>query len=199
MFEEKPYKTVLVSNKFEIEKVKGSRFIASIFPITDEDDIKQKILSVYDKKANHHCYAYRLSDKTKFYDDGEPTGSAGKPILAPILGNELFYTLIIITRFFGGTKLGVGGLVRAYGQAANSVITNSKIITITPKYKLKLKYNYDDSGAINSALNLLKLENKNLQYLECIHSEILVDFSEVILVKETLIEYTAARIVINEN
>ena len=112
---------------------KKSRFIANVFSITSEDDAITKIEQIKKKHydARHHCFAYSLCGTPailRFSDDGEPSGTAGKPILEIITTNELFHTLIVVTRYFGGTLLGTGGLVRAYTAAAKEGLANSVII-----------------------------------------------------------------------
>ena len=106
----------------EVDKIKGSRFIVTVSPISTENHFKD-ILSSLQKahpNANHHCWAWRLAgdSRERSSDDGEPSGSAGEPILQRMRRAELIDSMIVVTRYFGGTKLGVGGLVRAYGGAA---------------------------------------------------------------------------------
>ena len=140
------YKT-LEFESIGIYKEKGSKFIAYSYPILDEDDFKNK-LSLLKKKhhdARHFCYGYRLLANGSNYrlnDDGEPNNSAGKPILGQIDSFSLTYTSIVVIRYFGGTKLGVGGLIKAYKEATKESIINNKIITkeITTTYILDFEY-----------------------------------------------------------
>jgi uncharacterized YigZ family protein len=125
------YKTISIQNQIET-KEKSSKFIACIFPIQNEQDAKANIDELWkqDNKATHVCYAYRLGfDKNNYRanDDGEPNGTAGKPILGQIDSNELTNVLIAVVRYYGGTKLGVSGLIQAYKEAAFEVISISKI------------------------------------------------------------------------
>ena len=129
------YKTI--KNKSEgIYKEKGSKFITYAFPVTCEEEIKiiiDKLKKEY-YDARHHCYAYMLgADKKTFRanDDGEPSSTAGKPILGQILSSDLTNILIVVVRYFGGTKLGVGGLIQAYKTAAHDAILNAEIIDKT--------------------------------------------------------------------
>ncbi|MBP1656213.1 MAG: hypothetical protein H6Q31_814 [Bacteroidetes bacterium] len=108
-------------------KVQGSRFIADVFPVGErvqaEEALEDIRKTLHD--ATHHCYAYRIGKKGEMYrlhDDGEPGGTAGRPILAAIDRHGLTDVLVIVTRYFGGTKLGVGGLARAYGDAAEQAL-----------------------------------------------------------------------------
>ena len=179
----------------EIEPIKGSRFIAHIAPVISDDDAQlflEKIRQNY-PDARHHCWAYRLDNiqkRVRFNDDGEPSGSAGKPILAPIEGNQLFNTMIIIVRYFGGVKLGVGGLVRAYSQAANEAINHAEIITVTPKTPLTFRFDYSLTSQVNTALNHLNLLPSATEYNEQTIMTINVIDSDVENVRNQLIDYT---------
>ena len=124
-------------------KEKGSKFIAYAYPVTNEDEIK-KIISAIKKEhhsARHWCYAYRLgADKKKFRanDDGEPSGTAGKPILNQLIAADLSDVLLVVVRYFGGTLLGTSGLITAYKNASIHALENAKTITryITQKYQV---------------------------------------------------------------
>jgi len=140
------YKTIETTSE-GIYKEKGSKFIAYAFPVTCEEDIKDEISRLkkeyYD--ARHHCYAYMLgADKKDFRanDDGEPSSTAGKPILGQILSSDLTNILIVVIRYFGGTKLGVSGLIHAYKTAAQDAIANAQIIekTINDIYDIHFDY-----------------------------------------------------------
>jgi uncharacterized YigZ family protein len=108
-------------------KVKGSRFIAEVWPVSGESDALEQVEGVRKREYNatHHCWAYRLGpagDTFRYQDDGEPSGTAGRPVYRQIEGRGLTNTLAVVTRYFGGTKLGTGGLIRAYGDAASAVL-----------------------------------------------------------------------------
>jgi uncharacterized YigZ family protein len=111
-------------------KVLGSRFIADVVPVEDRLQAEAELEAVRKRlhDATHHCYAYRVGtggEQYRLHDDGEPGGSAGRPILAAIDRHGLTNVLVIVTRYFGGTKLGVGGLARTYGEAAESGLTTA--------------------------------------------------------------------------
>lgn len=114
-------------------KEKGSKFLSFAFPVHHEEDIKEK-LDILRKKyydARHHCYAYVLGKDKEIFranDDGEPNHSAGDPILGQIKSNQLTNILIVVVRYFGGVKLGVGGLISAYRTAAAEAISNNVIV-----------------------------------------------------------------------
>jgi uncharacterized YigZ family protein len=154
------YKT-LDSPSEGIYKDRGSKFLAFAFPVTNENQVKE-ILQRLRKEhpgANHHCYAFRLGADKLFFrsnDDGEPSGSAGKPILGQIQSNDLTNILIVVVRYFGGTLLGVPGLIAAYRGAASDAITNGKIVEkqVMEIYELQFPY-----AVMNDVMRILKEED----------------------------------------
>ena len=145
-----------------IYKEKGSKFIAYSYPILNENDFKNK-LSLLKKKHNdarHFCYAYRLLPNGSNYrinDDGEPNNSAGKPILGQIDSFSLTHASVVVVRYFGGTKLGVGGLIKAYKEATKESIINNKIITKEIKITYLIDFNYSDMSFIMDLVKKLNL------------------------------------------
>jgi len=128
-------------------KAKGSKFIAIAFPVKTEAEVKAKLQEVRKSyhDARHHCYAYRLGfDKSayRFNDDGEPSGTAGRPIFGQIQSKDLTNILIIVVRYFGGTKLGVSGLITAYKTAAHEALEESSIRshTVNDVYEVSFEY-----------------------------------------------------------
>jgi uncharacterized YigZ family protein len=128
-------------------KEKGSRFISYLFPVSSEDEIKQLLLKIKKEhhSARHHCYGWRLGTqdfRTRSNDDGEPSSTAGKPILSLITANDLTNILIVVVRYFGGTLLGTSGLINAYRSAAADAIRNSTIEThdIEIVYRIECPY-----------------------------------------------------------
>lgn len=153
------YKTILLPAEAEL-KVSKSKFISQIYPVTNPEKINQTLISAKKKfyDAAHHPYAYRLgldANNFRYSDDGEPSGSAGKPIMEAIDKFELTNTLIIVTRYFGGVKLGVGGLRRAIFEASELAIQNAEIVTrqITEDFKIEFDYKY-----IGAVMNFLEKE-----------------------------------------
>ena len=139
-------------------KDKGSKFIAYTFHIKDEDDVKSRMAEVKKKEyaAHHYCYAYVLNpDKSiqKDSDDGEPSNTAGKPILGQLLSNNLTNTLIIVVRYFGGVKLGVGGLIIAYRSAAQDALQN---ITIEKRHIKEVFVAYFQYPEMNNVMRIVK-------------------------------------------
>lgn len=151
------YKTIRDQSE-GLYKDKGSKFIALAFPVKDEGEISGHLDEV--KKtyhdARHHCYAWALgfnAERYKINDDGEPSGTAGKPIFGQIRSFELCNILIVVVRYFGGTKLGVRGLINAYKGAALDAISNNSIITKTIRNHYRLYFPYP---AMNDVMQTLK-------------------------------------------
>ena len=147
---------------------KGSRFLAFAFPAITEQEVKQHLEALrkqyYD--ATHHCYAWVLGfDKSAYRvnDDGEPSGTAGRPIYGQILSNDLTHILIVVIRYYGGTKLGVPGLINAYKTAAAEAIGKASIITKIVKEVYQIEYPYE---AMNDVMKIIKEE-----ILEVINNE----------------------------
>ena len=165
----------ITNNSKGIYKSKGSKFIAYAIIVKSEVQVVDEINKIkkLDKNANHYCYAYIIkTDKSieKVNDDGEPKNSAGKPILGQIKSKELTNCLIVVVRYFGGIKLGIPGLIKAYKNAALEAIQNNKIecIDITEMYSLKFSYE-----ELNSVMKILKNYNaKILTHKNDIISEI---------------------------
>ena len=141
-----------------IYKEKGSRFISLAYPVVTEDEIREIVSRLKEKyyDARHHCYAWRLgAAKTHFRanDDGEPSSTAGKPILGQIQSNDLTNILIVVIRYFGGIKLGVSGLINAYREAAADAIANAEIIEKTVDEQIRIQFSY---LAMNDVMKIVK-------------------------------------------
>lgn len=141
-------------------KDKGSKFIAYAFPVSSEEEIKEIVLSIRKEhhSARHHCYAWRLgADKLQFRmnDDGEPSSTAGKPILGQIQSFDLTNILIVVVRYFGGTLLGVSGLINAYRNAAYDAINQAIIIEKIVERQLLIEFDY---SAMNEVMKIIKDE-----------------------------------------
>ena len=144
-------------------KDKGSKFIAYTFHIKDEDDVKTRMAEVKKKEyaACHHCYAYVINpDKSiqRDSDDGEPSNTAGKPILGQLLSHDLTNTLIIVVRYFGGVKLGIGGLINAYRIAAQDALKNIVIEKSYIKEVFVVNFQYPEMNNVMRLVKDLKLD-----------------------------------------
>lgn len=161
------HKTILEEATYEIE-IERSKFLSFVFHIKDIEEIKNILQNVQKAhhKANHHCYAYVINENNyKCSDDGEPSQSAGAPILDVIKGNNLQNVLIIVVRYFGGIKLGVGGLIKAYTSAAQGVIGKSQIYEVNsyPHYSFKVPYNLVDIVDYFIKSNKITVINKSYE------------------------------------
>lgn len=154
-------------------KDKGSKFIAFIFHVEKEEEIKETIQHIKKEhfSARHHCYAYRLGyygEKYRANDDGEPSGTAGKPIHGQLLSHNLTNTLIVVVRYFGGTLLGVSGLINAYKNAAADAILNASIVTRIIENNYRLKFGYPLQNAVMKIIKDEQLEVVSASYeLDC--------------------------------
>ena len=157
---------------------KKSKFIAEIHPVSNIQEVENKIKEIKKKyyDAKHHCIAYRIIDEGRVVerasDDGEPSGTAGAPMLNLLKGNNLCNVLVVVTRYFGGILLGTGGLVRAYSEATNLVIQKSKMINITEGYEITLKLEYNNLDAFNYYCKNNNIKILNMEYAEIISIKI---------------------------
>lgn len=141
-----------------IYKEKGSKFIGIAFPIKSEEGFKIKLEEIKQKynDARHFCYALALGVDRNIYrqnDDGEPSGTAGKPIYGQILSFDLTNIAIIVIRYFGGTKLGVSGLINAYKAAAKDALENSEIIETEESFSITIQFDYSETNLIELAIS----------------------------------------------
>lgn len=183
----------IIENNIENEfLIKNSKFITLLYNINNLDEINiilENIKKEY-KKATHYCYAYILGDVKYSNDDGEPSGTAGAPILNVVEKNNLTNVLCIVVRYFGGIKLGAGGLIRAYGKAAREALKKATLKEIKNGYEVTFEIDYDLLSQINSILNKQKVLSKTFDikikycvFIESMDNELL-DF-----LKELNIEY----------
>jgi uncharacterized YigZ family protein len=154
------YKTIISSSQ-GIYKEKGSRFVSFAVPVSDQQEIKAIIDKIRKEhyEAKHHCYAYMIGHERIIWrvnDDGEPSGTAGRPILGQINSYGLTNIIIVVSRYFGGTLLGVSGLINAYRTAAASSIQNAELTEMTVHEYYEITYPYI---SMNDVMRLLKEEN----------------------------------------
>ncbi len=141
-----------------IIREKGSKFIGFAFSVANEDEVRtalEKIRELH-PKATHHCYAYRIGLEGQLYranDDGEPSGSAGLPIYNQLLAHEITNVLVISVRYYGGTKLGVSGLVRTYKESAKETIEAAEIVTRELESVLTVHFSFEKQNVIFTLLN----------------------------------------------
>ena len=142
-------------------KEKGSKFIAHAIPVSSLEEVKsnlEQLRKIY-HDARHHCYAYRIGEEpgeTRYNDDGEPSGTAGKPIFGQIQSYDLTNVLIVVVRYFGGIKLGTGGLMQAYKTASKDAIENGSIVMKTWMNMLSIGFKYEQ---MNEIMHMIKEED----------------------------------------
>ena len=163
------YRTIAAAVSTEIPAIKKSRFVADAAPVSSEAEALAFIAAVQDKHddARHHCSAWRLlagDAGWRVSDDGEPSGTAGMPILARIDGQDLRGIAVVVTRWFGGTKLGKGGLIRAYGGAAAAVLEAAVVVEVRETVAVQIRFAYGDQGAVDAVLRAMDLEPSQAQY-----------------------------------
>lgn len=156
---EDTYKTISKPSE-GLFKDKGSKFIAYAYPVTSEDEIREIVQTIKKEhhSARHHCYAWRLGHEKLLFranDDGEPSSTAGKPILGQIQSFDLTNILIIVVRYFGGTLLGVSGLISAYRNAALDALNQAELVEKLVEQNLLVEFDY---GAMNEVMKIFKDE-----------------------------------------
>ena len=154
-------------------KDNGSRFIALAYPVETEGQVKEIVSSLKKEyhDARHHCYAYRLgyrADVFRANDDGEPSGSAGRPILGQIDSLGLSDVLVVVVRYFGGIKLGIPGLIRAYRSSTSDALSSARIIPRTASRRFRLEYPYEAMNSVMKAVKELAMDSTPPAFgLEC--------------------------------
>ncbi len=169
-----------IDNKAEASlREKGSRFLAYSYRVNHEEDVKKFLGELKQKfpDATHHCYAYVLgqaSQAQRANDDGEPANSAGKPILRAILSKQLTNILVVVVRYFGGTMLGIPGLIEAYGTSAKLVLEQSKILEKFMEEKFAISAEFQHEQEIHRLLNPYQIRIVNREYTSNVCYEVFV-------------------------
>lgn len=151
-----------IENEIIINK---SRFICKLVKVYSEEDVMNALNNVKEeyKDATHYCYSYIIDNTERFNDDGEPGGTAGMPILNVLKQNELNYILCIVIRYFGGIKLGAGGLVRAYTKSASECLNVSTLKELKIGFSIKILFDYDKVKLIDYTLNNIDIKDKTFE------------------------------------
>lgn len=143
-----------IANRVEFEEeIKKSRFQGFAVPVQSEEEVKDFLQYKKDPTTTHQCWAWKIGHDVRFNDDGEPTGTAGRPILATIEGNDLTNVLVLVNRWYGGIKLGTGGLVRAYGGCAGQTLLLAEKIELIPTIKAHLACHFSEWATLQYELN----------------------------------------------
>lgn len=196
------YKTVYEGKDAEIVE-KKSRFIANVKQVHSEEEANEFLESIRKKywDARHNCFAYVIGERCQIQrcsDDGEPSGTAGKPMLDVLLGEGLHDTMVVVTRYFGGTLLGTGGLVRAYQGATKAGLEASTVIEKCWGQKVKIGTDYTGLGKIQYILAQRGLSVLDTIYTDKVEIEVLIPQEEVGVVKAEITEGTNGQAVIEE-
>ncbi len=188
------YKTVHVGGQGEIEE-KKSRFIATVQPVNSENEAQEFLAAMRRKywDARHNCYAYTIGTRSELQrcsDDGEPGGTAGRPILSVLLNEEIHNCMIVVTRYFGGTLLGTGGLVRAYQAAAQAGLENSVIIERQSGQKLTVHTDYTSIGKLQYLISGEEAGILDTRYTDTVEIDLIVPAAEASRFSEKITEAT---------
>ena len=184
--------------RHEIDKISGSRFIADAVPVSSEEEALAALERVRSEfhDARHHCWAYRvgpLGETWRSSDDGEPSGSGGVPILKQLEGRDVTNLMLVVTRYFGGTKLGVGGLARAYGSAAREALELAKISEVVVTERIVVTHDYELSSTVQGVLARAGLTPAEADYGEVVRIVLEIPVTQADRVVSELQEATSAR------
>jgi uncharacterized YigZ family protein len=193
-------KYLTVSKSVEsIYKEKGSKFLSFLYPVTSVEEVKEYLTQLKKKyyDATHHCYAYVIGyDKQTFRmnDDGEPSSTAGKPIYGQLQSNDLTNVLLVVVRYFGGTKLGVSGLIKAYKESSAECIALAEIVEKQVKHKYNIYFAYEDMNLVMNILKQNNAEQKNQIFdLNC-QIEVLIEKRNVSKFENSIPQYSSIRL-----
>ena len=175
-------------------EVKHSRFLAQAGPVDSAEAAHAFMATVADPTATHNCWAWRVGDQSRSSDDGEPAGTAGRPILAAIDGQGYDRVAVVVTRWFGGIKLGAGGLVRAYGGAAAEGLRRAQRLPLVAMRTVALQAGFDDIGAVHAVLAAVGAEKRDERYeADGLHLEVTVAESQLDALRVQLRDATRDR------
>ncbi len=196
------YRTVYEGGQGEIIE-KKSRFIATVRPVKTEEEALAFIEEMRKKywNATHNCFAYVIGERREIMrcsDDGEPGGTAGKPMLDVLLGEELYNTAVVVTRYFGGTLLGTGGLVRAYSKAVQEGLSVSRVIEKHHGVLVEIGTDYNGVGKLQYLFAQKEVPILDSQYTENVKLQILVPAKDREQIKKAVTEATSGRASITE-
>lgn len=193
-----PYRTIKENSCTEIE-IKKSRFICQLHRVKTEDDAKAFIQQVKKEhwKANHNCSAFTIGDRNEIQrtsDDGEPSGTAGVPMLEVLKKQKLINVAAVVTRYFGGTKLGSGGLIRAYSKSVSEAIKASGIVTGIPQRELIVTIQYPMLAKLQKFLEEAQITIESIDYTEKVSLTLLTDEAGIQKTEEALVDLLSGQV-----
>lgn len=195
--------TIAQETTFEIDKIKGSRFIAYAYPLSAVSFMEQEVAKLWNTypAARHICWAYRGAhqDQVRTVDDGEPSGTAGKPILSVIEGRDLESVGVAVVRYFGGTKLGTGGLARAYSSATQAVLKACQKKYLRLRSRLTFRIHYSFEASLLYLLEQHEAMIKDKQYTDHVTITAIVLSEYVEIIKSIMIDKTSGHVIIHQS
>lgn len=174
--------TINNNSKYELI-IKNSKFITLLYKINNEDIVKKILNNVKEiyPDATHYCYAYIIDNQKKSSDDGEPSKTAGLPILKVLENNQLNHILAIVVRYFGGIKLGANGLIRAYSKCTSNALKENTIKELIQGYNINITFSYQDIKKIDYLLKDIKINSKIFDNLITYNLDIPINFINTII------------------
>lgn len=177
------------------EEIKKSRFIVNASPVTSADQAAQFIDTISDPNATHNCWAWKIGQQYRFNDDGEPTSTAGRPILSAIEGQDCDQVVVVVTRYFGGIKLGTGGLIRAYGGSTSHCLQQATLIELIARITLQFHCYYNEWPIIENRLKELDVIIENQEFdAEGVKVSIAITKDNSLILSKNISDITRGRV-----
>lgn len=179
------------------EEIKKSRFIVNAAPITSAEQATDFINQISDLNATHNCWAWKIGQQYRFNDDGEPTSTAGRPILSAIEGQDCDQVVVVVTRYFGGIKLGTGGLIRAYGGSASHCLQQAELIELIARMTLQFHCYYNEWPIIENRLKELDSIIENQEFdTEGVKVNVAITKDKLQRLQKNISDITRGRVII---
>ncbi|OCG37909.1 MULTISPECIES: IMPACT family protein [unclassified Gilliamella] len=179
------------------EEIKKSRFIVNAAPVTSAEQATDFINQISDLNATHNCWAWKIGQQYRFNDDGEPTSTAGRPILSAIEGQDCDQVVVVVTRYFGGIKLGTGGLIRAYGGSASHCLQHAELIELIARITLQFHCYYNEWPIIENRLKELDSIVENQEFdAEGVKVNVAITKDKSQLLQKNISDITRGRVII---
>ncbi|OCG11913.1 IMPACT family protein [Gilliamella apicola] len=177
------------------EEIKKSRFIVNAAPVTSADQAAKFIDTISDPNATHNCWAWKIGQQYRFNDDGEPTSTAGRPILSAIEGQDCDQVVVVVTRYFGGVKLGTGGLIRAYGGSTSHCLQQATLIELIARITLQFHCYYNEWPIIENRLKELDVIIENQEFdAEGVKVSIAITKDNSLILSKNISDITRGRV-----
>lgn len=179
------------------EEIKKSRFIVNAAPVINAQQATDFIDQISDPNATHNCWAWKIGQQYRFNDDGEPTSTAGRPILSAIEGQDCDQVVVLVTRYFGGIKLGTGGLIRAYGGSASHCLQQAELIELIARIPLQFHCYYNEWPIIENRLKELDalIENQDFDAIG-VNVNIAITQDKLLSLQKSISDITRGRVII---